>query len=400
MEELIDAASGTTLASYTYDAFGTQLKAEETDTFKNTVTYRGYEFDSDTGLYYLNARYYDSETARFLTEDTYRGEKDDPLSLNLYGYCAGNPMKYADPSGHFVITVSTAVACLIVSALSCGLLGEALCVYNQCYTEDGWDFSNYDIDKTATALVSSSAAGAAGCAIAFCAGGIAIEVGRELAVQLRVQAGTRLFAAVSSGFAGAFTGSVSGAGARMAEALTYNAVCDLIGCPENKLLKWDIFKYSLDADAICEDALLGFCSYAANAAYSFKPAYNQGICTSDAGKAVSETSYGKSSGKQKTGSKPQGTGAHNLKIEEIAGQITDGEVIAGGGIYKEKVIPTPNGVKSRRRPDILVRKPDGTIYGINVGKTTAQGAPIKREVEVLYDLEDAGLPMHFVGYDK
>ena len=89
-----------------------------------------------------------------------------------------------------------------------------------------------------------------------------------------------------------------------------------------------------------------------------------------------------------------------MKIEEIASQITDGEVIAGGGIYKEKVIPTPNGVKSGRRPDILVRKPDGTMYGINVGKTTAQGAPIKREVEALYDLEDAGLPMYFAGYDK
>lgn len=113
-----------------------------------------------------------------------------------------------------------------------------------------------------------------------------------------------------------------------------------------------------------------------------------------------QTSYGKSSVKQKTGPKPQGTGPHNLKIEEIASQITDGEVIAGGGIYKEKVIPTPNGVKSGRRPDILVRKPDGTMYGINVGKTTAQGAPIKREVEALYDLEDAGLPMYFVGYDK
>lgn len=56
--------------------------------------------------------------------------------------------------------------------------------------------------------------------------------------------------------------------------------------------------------------------------------------------------------------------------------------------------------KSSRRPDILIEKPDGLRYGINVGRTTAGGAPVKREVEALYDLEDADLPMYFVGYDK
>ena len=116
-----------------------------------------------------------------------------------------------------------------------------------------------------------------------------------------------------------------------------------------------------------------------------------------------KTSYGKSSGKAKTGPKPQGTGAHNLKIEEIASQVTDGTVIAGGGRIcpnPEAIIQTPNGLKKTRRPDILVQRPDGTLYGINVGKTTAKGAPIKREAEALYDLEDHNLPMYFVGYDK
>ena len=123
----------------------------------------------------------------------------------------------------------------------------------------------------------------------------------------------------------------------------------------------------------------------------------------NAGGKLTKTSYGKSSGKQKTGPKPQGTGAHNLKIEEIASQITDGEVIAGGGRIcdnPEAIWQTPNGLKKTRRPDILVKKADGSLYGINVGKTTAKGAPIKREVEALYDLEDHGLPMYFVGYDK
>ncbi|WP_031341721.1 RHS repeat-associated core domain-containing protein, partial [Ruminiclostridium papyrosolvens] len=55
----------------------------------------------ETDLYYLNARYYDSKTARFLSEDTYTGDPNDPLSLNLYSYCVNNPITYSDPSGHW-----------------------------------------------------------------------------------------------------------------------------------------------------------------------------------------------------------------------------------------------------------------------------------------------------------
>ena len=67
----------------------------------NSITYVGYQYDEESGLYYLNARYYDSTTARFLTEDTYGGRAGDPLSLHRYTYCANNPLRYTDPSGHF-----------------------------------------------------------------------------------------------------------------------------------------------------------------------------------------------------------------------------------------------------------------------------------------------------------
>jgi len=50
----------------------------------------------------MNMGYYDPETARFLQEDTYRGNAGDPLSLNLYAYCKYNPLKYTDPTGHIV----------------------------------------------------------------------------------------------------------------------------------------------------------------------------------------------------------------------------------------------------------------------------------------------------------
>ncbi len=112
------------------------------------------------------------------------------------------------------------------------------------------------------------------------------------------------------------------------------------------------------------------------------------------------TSDGNKKAKAKTGPKTDGK-THNVKIAEVAASVKDGTVIAGGGTgIPEAVIPTPNGVKSKRRPDILVERADGSQYGINVGKTTAKGAPIKREVLAIYDLEDAGYPMYFVPYDK
>lgn len=51
---------------------------------KSNIKYAGYFYDGETGLYYLNARFYDPETARFIQEDSYNREINDPLSLNLY----------------------------------------------------------------------------------------------------------------------------------------------------------------------------------------------------------------------------------------------------------------------------------------------------------------------------
>ena len=94
---LIDTA-GNISATYYYDAFGNIL--EQTGDVDNNITYAGYQYDDETGLYYLNARMYDPKIARFLQEDTYRGDPNDPLSLNLYTYCANNPLLYYDPTGH------------------------------------------------------------------------------------------------------------------------------------------------------------------------------------------------------------------------------------------------------------------------------------------------------------
>lgn len=86
----------------TYDAFGNFDPTGTTGTVNNSITYAGYQYDSETKLYYLNARMYDPKIARFLQEHTYISDHNDPLSLNLYTYCHNNLLIYYDPTGHAI----------------------------------------------------------------------------------------------------------------------------------------------------------------------------------------------------------------------------------------------------------------------------------------------------------
>ena len=92
----------TVIATYYYDAFGSHKEASGPAASSNPYRYSGYAFDSETGLYYLKSRFYDPELARFLQEDSYYGDRADPLSLNLYTYGHNNPVRYWDPTGHYV----------------------------------------------------------------------------------------------------------------------------------------------------------------------------------------------------------------------------------------------------------------------------------------------------------
>lgn len=68
---------GKSEVSYEYTDFGeTEINGDEN--FYNEICYTGWIYDKKTGLYYLNARYYNPEDGRFLTEDTYRGEFTNP----------------------------------------------------------------------------------------------------------------------------------------------------------------------------------------------------------------------------------------------------------------------------------------------------------------------------------
>ena len=70
----------------------------------NPIRYRGYYYDTETGLYYLQSRYYDATLCRFLNRDNVNYLEPESIhGLNLYAYCNNNPVIFADPSGHFAI---------------------------------------------------------------------------------------------------------------------------------------------------------------------------------------------------------------------------------------------------------------------------------------------------------
>ncbi|MEZ6073149.1 MAG: hypothetical protein R3C10_23495 [Pirellulales bacterium] len=72
----------------------------------------------------------------------------------------------------------------------------------------------------------------------------------------------------------------------------------------------------------------------------------------------------------------------------------------GGGKAKEKLIPTPGGLKTGRRPDIIFETANGQIRGKHIGRVDASGNPKPREIDALKDLNGPGkLPTDFVPYN-
>ena len=90
--------NGKVTDTYCYDAFGNLISS--TGSTANNYRYCGEQFDSTTGLYYLRARYMDTSTGRFISQDSYAGSTADPTSLHKYLYANSNPVMYSDPSGY------------------------------------------------------------------------------------------------------------------------------------------------------------------------------------------------------------------------------------------------------------------------------------------------------------
>ncbi len=86
----------------------------------NPFHYRGYRYDTDTGFYYLQSRYYDPTISRFINADdaSLLGANSDFASLNLFAYCGNNPVARADVGGGFWHIVAGAVVGAVIGAVS------------------------------------------------------------------------------------------------------------------------------------------------------------------------------------------------------------------------------------------------------------------------------------------
>lgn len=97
--------NGNALCEYIYDAWGNvvNIVGDEDIANINPFRYRGYYQDKETGFYYLQSRYYDSEVGRFINADDilYLGINGTLIGYNQYTYCINNPVNYCDYSGHY-----------------------------------------------------------------------------------------------------------------------------------------------------------------------------------------------------------------------------------------------------------------------------------------------------------
>ena len=94
----ITDSDGKILNQYEYDSWGNVTSRVEG--MNNPFLYSGEMYDEKAGLYYLRARYYDPSVGRFISEDTNKGQVDNPLTLNRYTYVHNNPTRYFDPTGN------------------------------------------------------------------------------------------------------------------------------------------------------------------------------------------------------------------------------------------------------------------------------------------------------------
>jgi RHS repeat-associated protein len=87
-----------------YFAYGGQRGANSIHALPTDHTFTGQKLDRGTGLMYYGARYYDSALGMFVSPDSLIPDPGNPQDLNRYTYARNNPLKYHDPSGHWVET--------------------------------------------------------------------------------------------------------------------------------------------------------------------------------------------------------------------------------------------------------------------------------------------------------
>lgn len=71
----------------------------------NPLRYRGYVYDTETGYYYLQSRYYDPKIGRFINADVFASTGQGLLGNNMFAYCNNNPVNLLDPAGTYCCAI-------------------------------------------------------------------------------------------------------------------------------------------------------------------------------------------------------------------------------------------------------------------------------------------------------
>ena len=177
--------SGTKLISYEYDAWGNAtISGSAAIGTLNPIRYRGYYYDSDLKLYYLQSRYYDAEIGRFLNSDSFTDSNAGVLGYNTFIYCANDPVNSYDPSGHSVILS------ILGKALVGGLFGAAIGAgvnFVGQLKRNGGDFSKIDKKELGIAAavggITGALSGGFGAAIAKAAGSIVAKTAATIVTE-------------------------------------------------------------------------------------------------------------------------------------------------------------------------------------------------------------------------
>ena len=128
---VIDSTTGQTAVSYVYDAWGKLISKSGTSSDYasiyeyNPLTYRGYIYDSETGFYYLQSRYYDPTIGRFLNADSVLSIHPSSSECNLFRYCNNNPINRIDETGTMAVAVATSGATYAAFVAWLSTLGSA-----------------------------------------------------------------------------------------------------------------------------------------------------------------------------------------------------------------------------------------------------------------------------------
>ncbi len=171
-------SNGNLLGSYTYDAWGKILSSGSTTIFaENPFRFRGYYYDTETQLYYLQTRYYDPETGRFLNADAYSYLEPETVNgLNLYAYCLNNPVMGADPEG-------TSLLLTLFFGFVIGASLSAVFEVAKQVDGNGWDASRWDWKQIGLSALGGGVAGLisaipVGSAVSACLlGGVGAAIG-------------------------------------------------------------------------------------------------------------------------------------------------------------------------------------------------------------------------------